>query len=80
MTCREFAEFLDAYLAGTLLSEEAAAFQRHLVVCAHCVAYLDSYQRTLDACQRLGADGEDVPTAVPEELVQAILAARPRPK
>ncbi|MBL8728924.1 MAG: zf-HC2 domain-containing protein [Planctomycetes bacterium] len=76
MTCREFAEFLDAFLAGTLLAEEMAAFHRHLAVCVHCVTYLDTYRRTVDACRRLGATGEDVPAEVPEELVQAILASR----
>lgn len=75
MTCREFAEFLDAFLAGTLLGEEAAAFRRHLAVCPHCVTYLDGYQRTVDACQRLRA-AADVPSDVPKDLVAAILASR----
>lgn len=76
MTCREFAEFLDAYLAGTLLTEERAAFQRHLAVCADCVAYLDSYRRTVESCRRLGEDGDPVPSGVPEDLVRAILGSR----
>jgi anti-sigma factor RsiW len=76
MTCREFAEFLDNYLAGTLLAEERNAFDRHLDVCEHCVAYLDSYRRTVDACRVLGGDQEEVPADVPDELVQAILASR----
>lgn len=75
MTCREFAEFLDAFLAGTLPSEQALAFQRHLAICADCVAYLDSYQRTMAACRTLR--GEDaLPADVPEELVEAILRSR----
>ncbi|HEX5050693.1 MAG TPA: zf-HC2 domain-containing protein [Planctomycetota bacterium] len=76
MTCREFAEFLDAFLARTLLAEEDRAFRRHLAVCADCVNYLDTYRRTVDACRQLGADDEQVPADVPEDLVHAILAAR----
>lgn len=75
MTCREFAEFLDAFLAGTLATAERDTFQRHLAVCAHCVTYLDTYRRTVDACQRLRA-AEKVPTEVPKDLVAAILASR----
>lgn len=78
MTCREFAEFLDAFLAGTLPAEQSGAFRRHLSVCPHCVTYLDGYQRTVEACQRL-RDAEAVPSEVPSELVQAILASR-KPK
>lgn len=76
MTCREFAAFLDDYLAGVLSAEETASFRRHLAVCKDCVAYLDGYQRTVDAVQRLRASDAPVPNDVPEELVQAILRAR----
>jgi anti-sigma factor RsiW len=79
MTCREFAEFLDAFLAGALPAEQAAVFERHLAICTHCVTYLDGYRRTVDACQRL-RDTDAVPAEVPDELVQAILAARKHPK
>lgn len=74
MTCREFAEFLDAFLAGTLSTEETATFRRHLAVCDHCVAYLDGYRRTVEACRRL-RDAEQVPSEVPADLVRAILAS-----
>ena len=76
MTCREFAEFLDAYIAGELPAEEVAEFRRHLAVCAHCVAYLATYRATVDICQRLRAQAGPVPGDVPEQLVQAILQSR----
>lgn len=75
MTCREFTEFLDAYLAGSLPAEQGDAFQRHLVVCKDCVAYLDSYRKTMAACRNL-RDGDGVPPEVPDELVEAILRSR----
>ncbi len=74
MTCREFAEFLDAFLAGTLSAEESATFRRHLAVCDHCVTYLDGYRRTVEACRRLH-DADQVPPEVPADLVRAILAS-----
>jgi anti-sigma factor RsiW len=76
MTCRELAEFLDAYLAGTLSAEENADFRRHLAVCEHCVSYLDTYQRTVALCQDLRKRDDALPAEVPDELVQAILASR----
>ena len=78
MTCREFAEFLDAYFAGALAPAEQAEFQRHVAACPPCVAYLASYGKTIDICNRLGKQQHDVPADVPEELVRAILAARKR--
>jgi anti-sigma factor RsiW len=80
MTCREFSEFLDAYLAGELSRAEREEFQRHLDVCKQCVDYLATYEQAV----KLGKaaferpDG-DVPEKVPEELVRAILAARRKP-
>ena len=75
MTCREFAEFLDAFLAGSLPAEQAGAFRRHLSVCPHCVTYLDGYQRTVEACRQL-READELPDEVPDDLVNAILQSR----
>jgi anti-sigma factor RsiW len=81
MNCREFTEFLDNYLFGQLAAEERAVFEQHLAECPWCVAYLDSYQKTIqleqNAHAELRPDGPP-PADAPEELVQAILRARPR--
>lgn len=77
MTCREFAEFLDAYLRGELAPAERAEFERHLVVCEACVNYLASYRETVRLAQLAFTD-EALPADVPEDLVRAILAARKR--
>jgi anti-sigma factor RsiW len=79
MNCRTFIEFLMEYLSGELTLEERAIFDEHLAECPWCVAYLQNYHETI----RLGKaafaqDDELVPKEVPEELVRAILAARPR--
>jgi anti-sigma factor RsiW len=79
MTCREFIDFLWKYLDEELEPGERTTFDEHLAVCPDCVAYLDSYRRTVAlgrdalAC---GKPEEPVPEDVPEDLVTAILAAR----
>ena len=78
MTCREFIEFLMAYLDGELPPEQSKEFDDHLAKCTDCKAYLDSYRKTVEVGKRAFAPGEDreVPEEVPENLVKAILAAR----
>ena len=77
MTCRDLVEFLMDYLSGELPTGQRTAFDEHLGACPECVAYLKIYQETV----QLGKDvfkhpDEQVPDEVPDELVQAILAAR----
>jgi anti-sigma factor RsiW len=80
MNCREFTEFLHEYLFGDLPAAERAEFEKHLVECPWCVAYLDSYRKTIQLEQAAFAAAEDAPPPAdaPEELIQAILQARPR--
>ena len=81
MTCRELIDFLMQYLDGELPPERRVVFDGHLAVCDACRRYLATYREGValgrSAC---GADpGDPVPAEVPEELVQAILAARGKP-
>ena len=80
MNCREFIEFLHEYLFGDLSAEERAEFDKHLAECPLCVAYLDSYQKTihLEHAAFSVPEGAPPPADVPEELVRAILRARSR--
>jgi anti-sigma factor RsiW len=76
-TCREVADFLSAYLDGELPDKERRAFRRHLFWCKDCVAYVDSYRKTVDLLRALGKDlPEEAPEPIPEALVAAVLAAR----
>jgi anti-sigma factor RsiW len=78
MNCREFTEFLHEYLFGDLPAGERAEFDKHLAECPWCVAYLDSYRKTIQL-EKAAANGDAPPPAdAPEELIQAILRARPR--
>jgi anti-sigma factor RsiW len=80
MTCRQLVDFLMDYLDGGLQPGVRADFEWHLSVCPNCVRYLETYKATVVLERRAFHHGEaeQVPAPVPEELVQAILAARPR--
>jgi anti-sigma factor RsiW len=77
VTCRECADFLGEYVAGELPSQELTIFERHLARCPNCVEYMRQYRLTILAGRAACADPE-AEINLPEQLVQAILAARPR--
>jgi len=77
LTCREVVEFLVDYLDHALEPAQLQTFERHLAHCDECVAYLRTYEQTV----RLGRSAfDDLDAAadgqVPQELVEAIVAAR----
>jgi len=76
MTCRELVEFLDRYVARELPAGEQAQFDAHLAECPPCVTFLESYQNTIAVSRALAECDKRLPPDVPEDLVQAILAAR----
>jgi anti-sigma factor RsiW len=79
LTCRDFVEVIMAFLDGELDAEQGRLFDAHLAECPDCDHYLDSYKTTValgkSICDPADAD-DPVPADVPEELVQAVLAAR----
>ena len=77
MTCREFADFMMDYLSGELPAERRAQFEQHLSLCDNCRKYLTSYEETVKLGKAAFDDDKGAVAAdVPEELVNAILAAR----
>jgi len=79
MTCTELVDFLAAWLDGTLPVGTRMRCAAHLAACPQGTAYVQAHRETV----RLGrgalrADDAPVPDDVPEELVRAILDARPR--
>ncbi len=79
MTCREFVDFLADYLDGQLAPSTRTEFDFHLSRCPSCVAYMNTYgsTRQLARVAMTMPDGP-VPAEVPEELVEAVLAAHRR--
>jgi anti-sigma factor RsiW len=80
VTCREFADFMFDYLAGELPDDVRARFERHLTRCPNCPEYLRQYRDTIRAGRLAFAADTDapLPADVPDDLVQAILAATRR--
>ncbi|HXW08320.1 MAG TPA: zf-HC2 domain-containing protein [Vicinamibacterales bacterium] len=81
MTCRELADFILDYLAGTLPDETRRIFDHHLTICPNCVRYLATYRSTVELGRRAFEDDDRRAreAGVPEELIAAILAARRGP-
>ena len=77
--CREFVDFLMSYLDEELPADQREAFEEHIRACPPCGVYLDQYRDTVALGKTICQDPEGpVPDDVPENLVQAILAARAR--
>lgn len=77
LTCKEFIEFLDDYVAGAQESPVRTEFERHLAVCPDCVTYLRTYQHTIALARSTRLDPTvPAPADAPAELITAILAAR----
>ncbi len=77
MTCKDFITFLMDYLSGDLPEGQQTLFEKHLEVCASCVAYLSNYRDTVELSKAAMCDPDGpVPEEVPEELVAAVLSAR----
>lgn len=78
LTCRELAAFVMDYLDGTLPVSTRAAFEAHLAACPACVVYLRSYRETVRLAKAHGVSDEGRAAEMPDDLVEAILAARRR--
>ena len=77
MTCRDMVQFLMDYLSEELPDDTRAVFERHIGACPDCVHYLATYRETIVLCREsFKLREEDVPAEVPEDLIQAILAAQ----
>lgn len=77
ITCRQFEDFILAYLEGELPDRQRFVFELHLKVCRECRDYLAAYRRTIEISKRAFEEPDrPVPDDVPVDLVKAILAAR----
>jgi anti-sigma factor RsiW len=79
VTCKDFASFILDYLENDLDGTTRATFEHHLSICPNCVRYLAHYRATIAAGREAFQEpAAAVPLEVPEDLVRAILAARPQ--
>jgi anti-sigma factor RsiW len=77
MKCRECDEFLVDYVAGDLPSDVLATFELHISRCRNCRVYLEQYRATIKA-GKTACEAAKEGVLMPEELIQAILASRPK--
>lgn len=76
MNCQAYVEFILQYLEDDLPPDVRADFERHLAACPPCGRYLQQYRQTVTASRLACRDAAPEVGAVPEELIQAILASR----
>jgi anti-sigma factor RsiW len=81
VTCKELADILDDYVAGTMPVGQRNLVDEHLAFCPDCRHYLASYRQTVALGKAAFARTDDpVPASVPDGLVAALRASRqPRP-
>jgi anti-sigma factor RsiW len=79
MNCRECTEFLSDYVDDQLDAVVRQVFELHLTRCTNCATYLEQFRLTVRAEQVAFSDADEECMDLPDELVQAILAARNRP-
>jgi anti-sigma factor RsiW len=60
LTCEQVANLIRDYLNGELTPEVTATFEDHLRRCTDCVAFLKTYQQTVQAVQSLSY--EEIPS------------------
>ena len=51
--CREITDLLLDYMTGELDPETVAAFEEHLRLCPDCVAFLNTYKKTVQVTRSL---------------------------
>lgn len=77
ITCRQFEEFVQAYLDNELPRRQKRVFEWHLKLCPECREYMAAYSRTIELGQAVFTEPEAaIPGEVPEDLVKAVLEAR----
>ena len=77
LTCREFIDFIGRYLDGEMEAAEKRTFESHVSECPPCLSYLNTYKSTVELASQVG-DSDELPSDIPEDLIQAVLAARRR--
>lgn len=56
ITCERLITTLDDYVADEMAAEDRAEAERHLERCDSCVAYVESYRRTIELEKLLAED------------------------
>jgi len=76
VTCIELIAFLDAYVDDELDADTRSDFDRHLLVCPSCRAYLATYKETIDLARGAAEKEEELAHEAPPELIEAVLTSK----
>jgi len=77
ISCREFEDFVQAYVDGELSTQQQARFESHILMCRECREYLYAYKRSIEVGQAVCTTENDMlPDDVPEDLIKAIVKLR----
>lgn len=77
MTCGEVEAVLLDYVEGNLSGYALMKFEFHIKTCRECRDYLNAYRKTIALGGKvLGPTDESAPDDIPQDLINAILAAR----
>jgi anti-sigma factor RsiW len=76
ITCRQFEDFIVSYLDGSLDEDSRQQFEGHIGASKACREYLVAYRETIVLGRRAYDDLDEIPAAVPEDLVLAVLKVR----
>lgn len=72
LNCQQVTEMIRAYLDGELDAETHTAFEEHMRRCSDCVAYINTYKRTIQVAQSLSYD--DIPAEMQKRVGQFLRA------
>lgn len=77
LTCREFIDFIEEYRDKRLEKAVRSSFEEHLKLCPECERYLETYETSTEVLRKACCeDPESALSEAPEQLIQAILAAK----
>ena len=76
LTCVQMEEFIHDYYEGLVSDSVRRAFDMHMKLCPMCRVHFDNYVRAVALSQKVCAGDEQMPNAMPQELIGAILLAR----
>ncbi len=75
ISCEEFGDFMADYLDGTMDTTVRRRFEFHLEACPMCRTHLEEYRAAVELAK---ASTSNAAAQAPQELINAILAARDR--
>ena len=64
--CQQVTDLILDYLTGELHPDTAAEFKKHLRICPDCVAFLNTYNKTIQMTQSLRY--EDIPAEMEKRV------------